>query len=99
RPPGLRPQRLYSVGDLGAIRQCYAHQSSGAIVLDVEFVEAGVSAEATAVPTRPRNNPVKTASASRLTRVAFKMTPFAWLGTPMSQPISPTGPGLRHATP
>jgi hypothetical protein len=40
-----------------------------------------------------------TASASRLARAAIKMTPFAWLGTPLSQPISPTGPGIRHATP
>lgn len=67
----------------------YNHQSFGCAVMAPRstFTDAAgaelavVSADAAVTPTSPKNSPAKTASASRLARVAIKMTPFAWLGT------------------
>src|SRR5262249_34663218 len=84
----------------------YVHQSFGcanaapwSTCMDVAGAElAVVSADAAVTPTRPKNSPAKTASASSLARVLIKMTPFAWLDT-VKVPNQSVRGGLASATP
>jgi hypothetical protein len=75
------------------------HQSyRGCVVADCAGAGVSALADVTAVPISPKNTPASTASASRRTRGVNKLTPFTRFGTASSQPNSPLGSGIRHAT-